>query len=98
MAMMTPNGKQIPVKIVGSSTYGRFPLISDERTVNMFISDDWLINFSGYLNARDIAPLGKEGRGIFHSVRGNFIIIVIDSIVYRIEPNLGFIPIYTLPD
>ncbi len=97
MAISTPNAKEVPVKVVGSSIFGRHPLISEERTWNMFISDDWLVNFSGYLNSRNIAPLGKEGRGIFHSVRGNFVLIAIDNKVYRIEPNLGFTEIFTIP-
>lgn len=93
----TPNAKEIPVKIVGSSIFGRHPLISEERTTNLFISDDWLVNFSGYQNSLDISALGDEGRGAYHSVRGNFVILVIDANVYRIEPNLGYTKIYTLP-
>ncbi len=33
---------------------------------------------------------GNEGRGLFHSTRGNFLLAVIGSNVYRIDPNLGF--------
>lgn len=88
--VMTPGGTQIPVRIVGSSIFGRHPIISDERTWNMFISDEWLINFAGYEQAVEILPLGNEGRGLFHSTRGNFLIAVISSNVYRIDPNLGY--------
>ena len=87
---MTPGGTQIPVRIVGSSIFGRHPIISDERTWNMFISDEWLINFAGYEQAVEILPIGNEGRGLFHSSRGNFLIAVISSNVYRINPNLGY--------
>jgi hypothetical protein len=90
MGIMTPNAQQIPVKIVGSSIFGRHPIISDERTWNMFISDEWLINFAGYNEAIEILPVGNEGRGFFHSTRGNFMLAVISSNVYRIDPNLGF--------
>ena len=87
---MTPQATQIPVKIVGSSVFGRHPIISDERTWNLFISDDWLLNFAGYNQAVEILGVGSEGRGLFHSVRANFLIAVIASNVYRIDPNLGF--------
>ncbi len=86
----TPGCTEIPIKIVGSSIFGRHPIISDERTWNMFISDDWLINFAGYEQAVEILPLGNEGRGLFHSTRGNFLLVVIDQHVYRINPNLGY--------
>ncbi len=88
--VMTPGATQIPVKIVGSSIFGRHPIISDERTWNMFISDEWLLNFAGYEQAVEILGLGVEGRGLFHSVRGNFLLAVLGSNLYRVDPNLGF--------
>jgi hypothetical protein len=88
--VMTPGGTQIPVRIVGSSIFGRHPIISDERTWNMFISDNWLLNFAGYDQAVHILGEGVEGRGLFHSTRGNFLITVLGSNVYRIDQNLGF--------
>lgn len=93
---MTPGGTQVPVKIVGSSIFGRNPMISDERTWNLFISDNWLINFAGYNQAVDILPIGNEGRGLFHSTRGNFMIAVIASNVYRINANLGWVFLFSL--
>jgi hypothetical protein len=96
MAIMTPNAQQIPVRIVGSSIFGRHPIISDERTWNMFISDDWLLNFAGYNQAVDILPMGVEGRGLFHSTRGNFLIAVLGSNIYRIDPDLGFTPLASI--
>jgi len=94
--IFTPNAKQIPVNIVGSSSFGRHPIISDERTFNMFISDDWLLNFAGYHEAAYLLPVGEEGRGLFHSTRGNFMIAVIASNVYRINPGLGSTFLYTI--
>ena len=90
MAIMTPNAKQIPVKIVGSSIFGRHPIISDERTWNMFISDNWMVNFAGYNVAANILSEGIEGRGLFHSTRGNFLLAVLGSNIYRIDINLGW--------
>jgi hypothetical protein len=92
----TPRGTPVPVKIVGSSIFGRHPIISDERTWNLFISDDWLINFAGYELAVDIQPEGVEGRGLFHSTRGNFLLTVLGSNIYRIDQNLGFTFLFSI--
>lgn len=95
--VMTPNAKQVPVKIVGSSVFGRHHLINDERTWNLFISDGWLINFAGYDQAIEILGDGIEGRGLFHSIRGNFMIAVLGQNIYRIDQNLGFIFLFSVP-
>lgn len=91
----TPGATQVPVKIVGSSIFGRHPFISDERTWNMFISDEKLLNFAGYEETIQFIPEG-EGRGLFHSVRGNFLLQVVNQTVYRINPNLGFQALFSL--
>lgn len=96
MAIFTPNAQQIPVRIVGSSIFGRHPIISDERTWNMFISDNWLLNFAGYEQAVAILGEESEGRGLFHSTRGNFLLAVFGSNVYRINPNLGWTFLYSI--
>ena len=96
MAIMTPNAQQVPVKIVGSSIFGRHPIISDERTWNLFISDDWLINFAGYKRAISILGEDVEGRGLFHSTRGNFLLAVFGTNIYRINPNLGWTFLFSL--
>lgn len=96
MAIMTPNAKPIPVRIVGSSIFGRHAIISDERTWNLFISDNWLINFAGYGPAVEILNIGDEGRGLFHSTRGNFMLTVIAGNIYRIDPNLGYYFLFSM--
>lgn len=79
----------IPVNIVGSSTFGRYPTISSARTYNMYISDGWLINTPGFAARLAIFnTLTSEGRGIFHSVRGDFMLAVVNSAVYRIDDTL----------
>lgn len=84
---MTAIGQQVPINIVGSSVFGRYPKISLEKTTNMFISDDWLINYAGF-KARKIIDTQNKGRGLFYSVRGDFMIAVIGSNVYRIDSAL----------
>lgn len=84
-----------PVKVVGSSVFGIYPKISVERTYNMFISDGWLINYAGYRRVNSQID-GAEGRGAFHSIRGNFYIAVVDDKVYRVNTALGATQVGTL--
>jgi hypothetical protein len=91
----TTGAQQIPVNLVGSSTFGRYNKISSEKTYNMFIStaegenpEAWLVNFPGYKRVYQLLPAG-EGRGIFRSIRGDFILVVVNSAVYRIDIVLG---------
>lgn len=86
--MSISNAIQMPVNVVGSSTFGRYPKISVEKTYNMFISDDWLINYSGFQRVSEILATG-EGRGLFHSIRGEFMLAVVNSSVYKIGRNLA---------
>lgn len=86
--MGVANSEQVPVNVVGSSVFGRFPKISIERTFNMFTSDNWSINYAGFKKIIEFLPLG-EGRGFFRSVRGKFLIAVVSSSVYRLN---NFIP------
>lgn len=77
----------VPINVVGSSSFGRYPKISAEKTYNMFISDDWLVNYAGYQKVAEILPSGK-GRALFKSVRGNFLISVQASAIYKYQANL----------
>src|SRR5882757_691820 len=85
--MGVSNSQPIPVNVVGSSIFGRFPKISLEKTYNMFTSDEWLINYAGFKKALDFSPSG-QGRAFFHSIRGNFLIAVVSSSVYRLDGNV----------
>lgn len=88
---LTIETQQIPVRIVGSSVYGAYPTVSSERTYNMYITssgdgeEQWLVNFPGYRGILNLIDGGAEGRGGFHSVRGNFILAVVGSEVFRIN-------------
>lgn len=79
----------VEINIVGSSVFGRYPKISSEKTYNMFISDNWLVNYAGFKKTIDIFPAG-EGRALFNSIRGNFLIIVVASTIYKMDSN--FVP------
>lgn len=93
----TPNAQRIPVNIVGSSTFSHYPKMNSEETWNMFISDDWLVNFAGYKKSIRFFEDGTgQGRGIFHSVRGNFLIVVVNNTVFQIGSNLAVTTIGTI--
>lgn len=81
------NSQPVPIAIVGSSTFGVYPKISVEKTLNMYITDEWLCSYAGFQKVIEL--LGSNGRAAFHSIRGNFVIVVIGSAVYRISPSLA---------
>lgn len=72
----------VPVNIVGSTKFGRYPKISNEQTFNMIISDGWLVNFAGHIQVNNF-PLGNESRGIYNSTENNSIYLVIDENLYK---------------
>lgn len=86
--MPVSNAQQVPVNVVGSSTFGRYPKISLEKTYNMFISDGWMINYAGFQKVTEILPNG-EGRALYHSIRGQFLIAVVSSTVYKLQADLA---------
>lgn len=95
---LTSASTDIPVRIVGSSVFGVYPTISVERTYNMYITssgdgeEEWLVNFPGYKALLALFEESLEGRGIFYSVRGGFLLAVIRATVWRIN-LLSEIPI-----
>jgi len=91
----TSQGQDVPVAAVGSSSFGRYAKISSEKTYNMFVSDSWLVNYPGYQVVAKLLPSG-EGRGIFRSIRGGFMLVVVNSEVYQLNTALGAILIGNL--
>lgn len=83
----TPNTTDIPIKIVGSNVYGRYPKISSEQTVNMIVSNGFLVSFSGYKKVLKINSQGR-GRDIFNSTRYKHMIVVVDNEVFQIDGGL----------
>lgn len=81
--------KAAPLNIVGSSTFGRYPTISIEKTYNMFMSDGWMVPYAGYKLAIAASALGggRQGRALHTSVKLNRLIGVFDSEVYLISIN-----------
>jgi len=81
MISRSQNTQQMPINIAGSSTFGRYPKISIEKTYNMFVSDNWL----EIIISSDLLANGREGRGIFASAKFNRLVVVIDDQVWLIK-------------
>lgn len=76
---------QVPLEMVNSSKFGRFPKISDEHTYNLFIADDALLNFAGY---NFVLSLLGNGRGLFSSKKAAAMFAVSERTVYSIDTSL----------
>ena len=75
----------MPVQICGSSTFGRYQKIGSGLTYNMFISEDWLVNFAGFKKFIKLIDGSTPCRGLFRSVRGNLLVAVVGVNVYKID-------------
>lgn len=81
--------KSLPLQIVGSTTFGRYPKISVEQTFNMIISDNFLVPYAGHKKISSISS-GGVGRALYSSNRLGLLIAVVDSGVYIIDDQSGF--------
>lgn len=93
---MKPTAEQpvseVPLDIVGGCTFGRNPKISPAQTFNMMITDKALVQTPGYKKVINL-PGYTNGRGIYASSRGDFMIAVIDNTVFKVsgpEDNLVY--------
>lgn len=80
------NFRQFPVNIVGSSIFGRYPKISIEKTYNMFMSDQFMVPYSGYsigITADNFIN-SIEGRAIFTSTKFNELVVVEGDSVFLV--------------
>lgn len=85
----------IPFKLVGSTTYGRYPIISVEQTFNMIIvvqdpgeQDEkrFLVPMAGY---KYQIKLQDVGRGLFASEKASLMFASSSSILYKITTGLN---------
>ncbi len=84
--------QELPLTVVGSSTFGRYNKISDRRVYNMYISDDWQVCYAGYkkvLQLEETISGRAEGRGFFTSSRGVLLVAVVNASVWSIDPQFG---------
>ena len=88
---MKPTGgglQSLPLEIVGSNQFGRYPKISYEQTINMIVSDDALVPYAGYVLVASLYG-GRVGRGLFSSINGDKMIAVIGERVFSIDVNFN---------
>ncbi len=87
MTIRGSNFKEMPLNIVGSSTFGRYPKISIEKTYNMFMSDSFMVPYAGYTIAIPSSEFGTnaQGRAIFTSTKFDSIVAVIGANVYLVD-------------
>jgi hypothetical protein len=78
---------ELPINVVGSTIFGRYPKISMEQTYNMIISDDWLVPYAGHKKVLSISD-GGSGRAIYHSSKLDALIAVVDNAVYIVNTDL----------
>lgn len=87
-----PASKSVELNIVGSSSFGRYPKISTEKTYNMFQSDTFMVPYAGYqiaIAANKFGRRGTIGRAIFTSTKFNKLVVVIDNNVYLVAPHFN---------
>lgn len=87
MRNLSPALKTVPLDIVGSTKFGRYPKISTEQTINMITVDGFLVPYAGHKELFTLVENG-QGRGIYASSKYNHIIVVVDDIVYSINSSL----------
>lgn len=81
------NFREFPINIVGSSIFGRYPKISIEKTYNMFISDQFMVPYSGYaigITASNFIN-AIEGRAIFTSTKFGELVVVEGANVFLVN-------------
>jgi hypothetical protein len=81
------NFRQFPVNIVGSSIFGRYPKISIEKTYNMFMSDQFMVPYSGYSIGISAANFinSIEGRAIFTSTKFDDVVVIEGNSVFLVN-------------
>src|SRR5277367_3000794 len=87
--------KDVPLMVAGSTKFGAYPKINLEQTFNMILSDEWLIDFAGYKNVKEINTNG-QGRGIYSSPKLKTMFAVIDNVAYKFDNVLSKTAIGTL--
>ncbi len=77
----------LPINIVGSNKFGRYPWQSSEQTFNMIASDGTMVPFGGYQRVVEVNSAGN-GRGIYASNKLNKMFSVIDNGIYVFDTAL----------
>lgn len=88
MSTQTQNSvHQIPLGLVGSTTFGRYPKVNTSETYNMIISDSALVPYAGFAAQITLNAQGT-GRYAYESTVAGFTVSVVGSGVYLVFPDL----------
>lgn len=79
--------KSLPLNLVGSSVFGRYPKISNEKTYNMFESDGFMVPYAGYKKAISSSSFenSSNGRALHTSTKFNRMVGVFGKNAYLIN-------------
>lgn len=86
----TPNSTEVPVKIVDGSNFGVRKKISSSFTQNLYVDQDWLIDFPGYKKLAEVNAIDLRGRGQYFSARSNVVVTVIGGGVFVFDQTFGY--------
>lgn len=81
--------QQVPLGLVGSTKFGRYPKISVEETYNMIISDGALVPYAGYAAKLQLNNQGT-GRGAYTSSAAGFAVAVVGGSAFIVYPDLTY--------
>jgi hypothetical protein len=84
--------QEIKLGIVGGNKFGRYNKTSDEQTWNMIVSDNSLVDYAGYAAVITQSP-ASFGRGIYTSVNGNIMIVILGNTVYYVDSAISIHPV-----
>ena len=93
--------EEFPLKLVGSSIFGRYPKICSERTYNMIISDNFMVPYPGYIKQKTEADFGfdpgsnAKGRAIYRSNQLGDLFVVLQDRVFLISTSWGITELTT---
>jgi|SRR5580658_1833494 hypothetical protein len=97
MRPTSPIVQSVPLPVVVSNVFGRYPKISVEQCWNMIQSDNWMVDYAGYANVSQIQPPGLGvGRALFSSSKAGVMFSVVGDTFFIIPPSLIPIPVGTL--
>lgn len=86
---MPVNENVYNLPMVGGSTFGRYPKISNAYTYNMIVADQALVPFAGYKKALTLRGEG-EGRNLYVSTKSNQMFVIISNEVYIVSPDNSY--------
>lgn len=80
--------REIPLNIVGGTTFARYPKITVEKTVNMMVSSNSLVPYAGYKKVLNF-PSKEQSRQLFRSTRYDHMLAIVGKEVFTIDKTLA---------